>query len=139
MGRYVKNFETDTNAYATRLPVGNSIIAPDHPVDGQIRFNKDNNSVEYYANSAWNRFSKFGKIDVVKDTFIGNGTDFQFSPLSKSYQSGRETDVLVFVGSIFQDPGVAYNMIGDVISFTSAPPFLEPIIVLHNLNSTETV
>ena len=52
-----------------------------------------------------------------------------------SFNVVSETDILVFVGGVFQNPGVSYTVDGtDDITFTSAPPNGETIIILHGLN-----
>ena len=44
------------------------------------------------------------------------------------------TDILVFVGGVFQNPATAYTVDGSTtITFTSSPPNLENIVVLHGL------
>jgi hypothetical protein len=139
MGRYIKNFETDTNAYAVRLPMGSSLIAPDHPVDGQLRFNKVTFHVEYYANSNWHIFAKSGNVAIEKNQFSPDGTSTNYGPMSKQYLPGEEANMIVFVGGVFQNPGVAYQILnGDFLQFTSPPPVNDLIVVLHNFNSTDT-
>lgn len=137
MGRYIKNFETDTNAYAVRLPVGNGLIAPNRPVNGQVRYNKDSNRIEYYANNSWHGIAKQGNVAILKDQFYPNGVVTMFGPMSKQYQPGEEANLLVFIGGVFQNAGTSYQLFNnEYIEFTSAPPNNEIIVVLHNLNST---
>jgi hypothetical protein len=46
-----------------------------------------------------------------------------------------ETQIMVFVGSIYQDPATAYTVDGGFdITFTSAPPNTVPISVIHTQN-----
>jgi len=40
--------------------------------------------------------------------------------------------IMVFVGSIYQDSTTAYTVSGFDITFTSAPPDGEPISVIHS-------
>jgi len=50
--------------------------------------------------------------------------------MSKS--ESQEKQIIVFVGSIYQDPTTAYTVDGGFdITFTSAPPDSEPISVIH--------
>jgi hypothetical protein len=45
------------------------------------------------------------------------------------------TQIIVFVGSIYQDPATAYTVDGGFdITFTSAPPDSIPINVIHSTN-----
>jgi hypothetical protein len=48
-----------------------------------------------------------------------------------SYDIGNEIQILVFVGGVFQNPGDAFTVDADMITFTSTPPDQHPIIVLH--------
>lgn len=140
MGRFIKNAELTSRSYATRAPMGSTSLGPEAPVDGQFRFNKDIGQIEVFFNGQWWALAVTGKVNIVKDTFVGDGTAVQFTPLSVSYPPGREAEVLVFVGNIFQNPGVAYHFINEVpdaIEFTSPPDPGSPIVVLHNFNSTQ--
>jgi hypothetical protein len=49
-----------------------------------------------------------------------------------SVAESTETQLIVFVGSIYQDPATAYTVNGGYdITFTSAPPNTVPINVIH--------
>jgi hypothetical protein len=49
-----------------------------------------------------------------------------------SVAESSETQIMVFVGSIYQDPASAYTVDGGyIITFTSAPPNTVPINVIH--------
>jgi hypothetical protein len=136
MGRFIKNKEIHAGSYAIRLPVGSNSLSPQFPVDGQIRFNKTNPSnMEVFHNGSWKGVGLAGRVNIVKDTFVGNSlmTSFQ---LTNSYIAGQEADILVFIGSIYQEPGVAYTVNGNNIIFSSPPNDGMTVIVLHNFNST---
>ena len=50
-----------------------------------------------------------------------------------SIEEDSETQIIVFVGSIYQDPSTAYTVNGGFdITFTSPPPDAEPISVIHS-------
>lgn len=52
-----------------------------------------------------------------------------------SESESLESQLIVFVGSIYQDPTTAYTVDGGLdITFTSAPPDGEPISVIHSNN-----
>jgi hypothetical protein len=70
---------------------------------------------------------------VEKDTFYGDGVKRVFGFMKYSYDSGDELLILVFVGNVFQNPGVAYYVDGQSIEFTSPPPDGHPIVILHGL------
>jgi len=137
MGRYVKNFETPTNAHAVRMPVGTSLVAPDNPTNGMVRYNAEYDRLEYFVIDTWRVLSRTGTVPVVKDDVVADGTSVSYGPMSYAYANGRETDILVFVGNVFQNPGVAYTLNGNFIDFTSTPPAGDRIVILHNFNSTD--
>ena len=129
-----------SRSYAIQLPVGNNSLGPQYPVSGQVRYNEAIENLEIYYSSAWHTVGMAGRVDVVKDSFVGDGATTVFV-LAQKYLAGRENDILVFVGNIFQDPQVTYtvgiNGINEgIITFASPPKFNIPVIVLHNLNST---
>jgi hypothetical protein len=73
-----------------------------------------------------------GVISYIVDNFTGDGstTDFTMSVAEDS-----EEQIIVFVGSIYQDPNTAYTVNGGFdITFTSAPPNTVPISVIHSSN-----
>ena len=135
MGRYIKNREIKTGSYAIRLPMGSNSVGPDQPVDGLIRFNKNSRQTEYYAENRWQQIQSAGADSrkVSKDTFYGDGQMRFFSPMRYLYNPGEEIYILVFVGNVFQNPGVAYKVENDVIEFTSPPPDGHPIVILHGV------
>lgn len=149
MGRFVKNRDIETQGYAARMPFGPTALRSASPVNGLFRFNTDTNRVEVYYNATWNVLAKVGISEIVKDSQgatapganleAADGTRTTFT-MSKSYASGQETQVLVYVGNIFQNPGIAYTFNGTTtITFTSPPPLGQTIIILHNFPSTDTI
>jgi hypothetical protein len=135
VGRYVKNQRIGLGNTAIRIPVGDASERPESPDFGQIRFNTDLGKVEFYNGTVWGGVSKQGNVDIVVDTFTGNGSTSVYT-MSKiiSYPE----DVLVFVGSIYQIPTTNYTVAGnDDITFTSNVPNGMSISIIHNLGSTE--
>lgn len=124
-----------TASYSWRLPQGTNSLAPNDPVPGQIRFNIVDNAPEYYANGQWNEFSRKGMVDITLDQYTGNGTTSNFT-MTVAHLTGNEKEVLIFVGGVYQNPLTAYTVDGTLLSFTSAPPSGQAIIILHNFNST---
>jgi hypothetical protein len=139
MGRYVKNTQLQAGSYAMQIPVGSNALSPAHPVPGQIRFNSDTTHLEVYYAGIWNQITRVGKVGLVFDTFDGDGTTTVFT---LSQQESSATDVLVMIGGVVQEPTVDYVVSGTQITFSSAPPasgeFPNPVLVIHNLNSTAT-
>ncbi len=135
MGRYLKNVLPKTASYSWRLPQGTSSLAPDSPESGQLRYSLTSNSPEYYSNGQWNSFARQGTVDIQIDDYVGNGSTTEFT-MSVAHAAGNEHEVLIFVGGVYQNPLTAYTVNGTSLSFTSAPPATQAVIVLHNFNST---
>jgi hypothetical protein len=137
MGRYLKNTQLEGGSYAIQLPMGSSSVGPDSPVNGQIRFNQSNNKIEFYYAGVWSQVAKIGSVQLVVDTFVGDGITQSFT------MTQSETDptaVAVFIGGVYQQPTTNYTVGGYGIAFTSPPPApgINPnqIVVIHNINST---
>jgi len=136
MGRYLKN-----SKYALRLPTATS-EGPSTLVDGLIRFNSDNDRLQYTFNGAWRDIALIGNTNILVQEEIGDGviTDFVMDdPVANA------TDVLVFIGGVFQEPNVNYSIMGNAIRFTSPPPAPNlpsspnKIVIMYNFNSTDAV
>ena len=132
----LKNTLLRSASYAIRVPSSSSAYGPDSPVDGQVRYNATLNKMQYYSIDKWINFAGEGKVLLEKDSFVGDGTTREFGPMLYSYSTGEELSVLVFVGNVFQNPGVAYDLSGDIIRFSSPPNDLQPVIILHGYGST---
>lgn len=145
MGRYLKNAELKSAGHALKIPIGTSAIGPSSPVTGQIRFNLDTSAIEFYLINAWRQIAKIGNVSVVLSEFDGDGTTTSFSPMAQTVSGA--TDVMVFIGGVYQIPNINYTVNGtNTITFTSPPPApttpgsnTNKIVVVHNLNSTEAV
>ena len=135
MGRHLKNDRIRTAGSGAVMPFGPTSLRPLTPISGDFRFNTDTNLVEVYYSGVWNTLTREGPVDITKDTFTGDGSTVAFT-MTKSYSAGQETRIIAVVGNIFQNPGVAYTVSGTTITFTSAPPFGQTVIVLHGFAST---
>lgn len=138
MGRYLKNTQLEGGSYSVQLPLGSNTVGPDSPVNGQIRYNQDTSKIEFYYNSTWNQVAKIGTVQLAVDTFIGTGTQTQFT---MSQIESDPTALAVFIGGVYQIPTTHYTVNGTTtITFTSAPPApgVNPnqVVVIHNINST---
>jgi len=132
MGTFLKNREIQSGSTGIRIPTGTSSNRPDQPVFGQIRFNTDIGFCEFYNGTIWQNFGTGGTVSYVVDDFTGDGTTLVFV---MSEAESDETQIIVFVGSIYQDPATAYTVDGGFdITFTSAPPDGIPINVIHSNN-----
>lgn len=137
MARFLKNPQLAPGASGAVLPIVPSSAYGDSPVAGLIRFNQATNRIEFYYNNAWSQIAKIGTVQLVTDTFTGDGVTSNF------IMSQSETDptaVAVFIGGVYQQPSTNYTVSGLQISFSSVPPApgVNPntIIVIHNINST---
>lgn len=138
MGRLAKN-PTITNAIAQSmvLPTGTTANRPTAPVFGTFRFNLSTNKLEIWNGSEWRTIGSEGVVNLVKDTFTGDGTTTVFGAMSYSKTAGNEVTVMVYVGNVYQNPGVAYTFNGTTnITFTSPPPLGHSIVVVHGFDST---
>ena len=134
VGRLLKNDTIETGSSAIIVPTGTTGERPTTPANGQIRYNSSDNVMEMYVNSAWVTIAKVGLVSIVKDTFTGDGSTTVYTA---SQSIANEQDVIVHVGNVHQNPGVAYTVSGTAITFTSPPPDTHTIIVQHGYNSSE--
>lgn len=136
MGRLLKNTVFKNGSYALGVPVGSSSIGPDVPVVGQTRYNTSTSKLEFYNSSVWNAVAREGNVTITKDTLAGDNIISDFT-MSKTYTSGQEAQVLVFLNTVYQNPGINYTFNGTTnIHFTSVPGAAAVILVLHNIAST---
>jgi hypothetical protein len=132
MGYYVKNRRLQSGSSGVVLPTGSSATRPDNAAFGMIRYNTDTGLVEFYNGSIWSSLSTGGSITYTVDDFVGDGSTTVFT---MSVAQDTATQIIVFVGSIYQDPATAYTVDGGLnITFTSAPPNTVPINVIHTTN-----
>jgi hypothetical protein len=113
--------------------MGSNTLGPDGPVVGLMRYNQTTSTPELYVDDEWRTFSvnAAGARVISKDTYSGDGITREFGPMKYSYKPGLEIMILVFVGNVFQNPGIAYTVDGNNISFTSTPPMGQYIVILH--------
>jgi hypothetical protein len=129
MGYYVKNRRLQSGSTGVVLPTGSSMTRPEYPTFGMIRYNTDLGLVEFFNGSVWNTLSEGGSISYTVDDFTGNGVQTIFT---MSVAESVAENIIVFVGSIYQDPTTSYTVNGGYdITFTSAPPNTVPINVIH--------
>ena len=130
MGYFVKNRRLQSGSSGVVLPSGGSATRPLSPRFGLMRYNTDTGLVEYFNGTQFIDLSAAGTVDYTVDSFTGDGSTAVFT---MSIQESQETQIIVFVGSIYQDPTTAYTVNGGFdITFTSAPPSGEPISVIHS-------
>lgn len=129
MGFYVKNRRLRSGSTGVVLPTGSSATRPEYPTFGMIRYNTDVGLVEFFNGSVWNTVPVSGSISYTVDDFTGDGVQTVFT---MTLPESSAEQIIVFVGSIYQDPATSYTVDGGYdITFTSAPPNTVPINVIH--------
>lgn len=132
MGYFVKNRKIQSGSTGIQLPYGSAANRPDNPLFGMIRFNTDSGFVEFYNGTIWQNIGTGGTVIYTVDDFVGDGSTTTFT---MTIAESINTQVMVFVGSVYQDPATAYSVNGGYdITFTSAPPNTLPISVVHTQN-----
>jgi hypothetical protein len=129
MGYFVKNRRLESGSSGVVIPTGSAAQQPVIPNFGMIRYNTDVGLVEFFNGSVWNTLSEGGSISYTVDDFTGNGVQTIFT---MTIPESIAENIIVFVGSIYQDPLTSYSVDGGYdIEFTSAPPNTVPINVIH--------
>ena len=138
MGRFLKSAAPlgGSVAQAVAIPKGNSNNRPSKPKNGDFRFNTDSGAIEYYNGTEWKYSATAGEVELNIDNFTGDGSTTTFT---MSEEPSHAKQLLVFIGSVFQDYTTAYTITADEITFTSAPPNGETINVFHRISSTDTI
>jgi len=133
MANLLKNNAIKTGSSAIQIPSGATADRPSNPINGQMRYNTDLSRFEIYYN-AWKQLAIIGTVNIIKDTFTGDGVTTTFS-LTQTPISTQT--IIVFVGNVNQNPDDAYSLTGNQITFYNAPPSGQSVIVFHNFASTD--
>lgn len=130
MGYFVKNRRLQSGSSGVVLPTGGTATRPNDPAFGLIRFNTDTGYVEMF-NGQYVPLATSGSIVYSVDSNIGDGVTTTFT---MSQGAANTSQIIVFVGSIYQDPSTyTLSGINNIdINFTSAPPSGEPIKIIHS-------
>lgn len=138
MGRFLKTASPLGGAVAQAVSIakGSSNNRPGRPKVGDFRFNTDADALEYYNGNEWKYSAPAGEVALTIDDFTGDGSTTTFT---MAHEPTHAKQILVFIGSVYQDYVTAYTINQDEITFTSAPPNGETIKVIHHLASTDTV
>ena len=129
MGYFVKNRRLRSGSSGVVMPTGSSAQRPIVANFGMIRYNTEIGLVEFYNGTVWNTLSSGGSISYTVDDFTGTGVQTIFT---MTIAESVAENIIVFVGSIYQDPATSYTVNGGLdITFTSAPPNTVPINVIH--------
>ena len=151
MGRFVKNRELEHGATSVEIPQVSTANRPSGQ-NGQIIFNTTTQTYQGYIGSQWyNISSAAGEKTLTIDRFQGDGTTTVFGAGSGNTLDGSTaatlsvvptdaSDMMVFVGGVYQIPTTNYTFSGGQITFGSAPPANDGatnghiITVIHNLH-----
>ena len=158
MGRNVKNFSIkSTGATALGVPDATTDQRPEGQ-DGQIVFNSTTQTFQGYIGNSWVNISTggtgtSGEKTLTIDRFEGDGSTTVFGGGSGISIDGSTaanlsvvptdaTDMVIFVGGVYQIPGTNYNYNSGTgqITFGSAPPANNGsdsghvIAIIHNLH-----
>lgn len=120
MGRFVKNRILDSGALTVQIP---DVTTNQRPagVNGDIIFNKTTQTFQGYIGSQWyNISSAAGEKTIVVDKFQGDGSTTVFgggsgntldgsTAASLSVTPGDATDMIVFIGGVYQTPNTNYT------------------------------
>ena len=106
---------------AIGLPVGANTQQPANPYPGYLRYNSTFNTVEFYNGTSW--------ISVVSEVngqnFYGDGTNVTFTLNQTTTADG----ILVSINGTVQQPGYAYTVVGNQITFAQIPLVTDQIDV----------
>lgn len=129
MGKFVKNRVLKSGSTSVVVPTGTTADRPESPIFGQFRFNLDDAELEFFNGIEFLPLSSSQGVTYTVDNFVGDGSTDVFT---MSVEETSSAQILVFVGSIYQDPVTVYSVDGGFdITFNEAPPDREPITVIH--------
>ena len=110
---YQTTVTTFNSSTAIGLPTGGNVGRPSSPSAGQIRYNSDYNSVEFYNGTGWVNVI----TNIAGQNFYGDGTNATYTLNQTTTSNG----VLVSINGTVQQPVYAYNVVGNQIIFTEIP------------------
>jgi len=136
IGNFTKNRRTG-NSRQVVIPSGPASDRPRTgvPIFGSFRFNTTAGSLEVFDGTQWKYLALAGLTNVEVDTFTGDGSTVIFGSMTNAVDNA--TDILVFVGGVYQIPDTNYTVDGSYdITFVTAVANNVPINIIHNMNST---
>lgn len=132
MGRLVKNRALDNGALTVQIP---QVTTDQRPAgaNGDLIYNTTTGTFQAYDNG-WANIStgNSGLATVTVDLFQGDGSTQTFgngigntldgsTAANLSFSVDLATDVVVFVGGVYQIPDVNYTVSGNTITFPGSP------------------
>lgn len=114
------------------LPVGTTGERNGTPSQGEIRYNNTTNQVEIYNGLTWESVAAGTISTFDSEEITGDGSTLVFT-----LQQSTTTDaVIVVIGGTVQNPGVAYSISGDQITFAEAPLLTDEVVIRYIAAST---
>ena len=151
MGRFLKNPNIGEAGLGVTIPNVTTAQRPSG-TNGQLVYNTTTSTYQSYIGAAWYNISTAaGEKTLTIDTFQGDGTTTVFGQGVGNTLDGSTaatfsvtvtdaTDIVVFVGGVYQVPTTNYSISGNQITFGSAPPANDGstnghvISIIHNLH-----
>tara|TARA_B100001113_G_scaffold280983_1_gene235834 strand:- start:1048 stop:1515 length:468 start_codon:yes stop_codon:yes gene_type:complete len=151
MGRFAKNQELGRGASSVEIPQVSTANRPAGQ-NGQIIFNTTTSTYQVYNGSQWYNVSEASREKtLVVDKFQGDGSTTVFgggkgntldgsTAATLSVVPADATDMLVFVGGVYQIPTTNYTYSGGEITFGSPIPTNDGIsnghivTIIHNVH-----
>ena len=154
MGRFVKNPKLDNGALSIGIP---QVTTTQRPVgqNGEIIYNTTTSTYQTFIGSQWyNVSTAAGTKTITIDRFQGDGSTQTFgngigntlddsTAANLSFSVTNATDVVVFVGGVYQIPEVNYNVniagpntitFGSIIPQNDGVGSDHIIAIIHGLN-----
>ena len=127
---YQTTVTTFNSSTAIGLPIGGNVARPGTPLAGQFRYNSDLATVEFYNGSGWVALS-----NTITDQAINpDGTSTTYTLNNTTTAVG----ILVSINGTVQQPGVAYTVSGNQITFSEVP-LITDIIDVRFLSAATTL
>lgn len=120
---YQTTVTTFNSSTAVGLPIGGNVARPSSPLAGQIRYNSDYNSVEFYNGTGWVNIIN----NIAGQNFYGDGTNVTYTLNQTTTANG----ILVSINGTVQQPGYAYSVTGNQITFTQIPLITDQIDIRY--------
>ena len=136
MGRFLKtvNLLGIGTANALQLPKGTTAQRPGVPKVGDMRFNTETTTMEFFDGTEFVSSTIVGNVTPLVDTFTGDGSTTEYT---MTQAASEVKQIMVFVGGVHQDPSTSYGVSTTTLTFTSAVPNGEIVNVVHDLYSTD--
>ena len=113
---------------AIKLPVGGVSVRPLIPQAGEIRYNSDANTIEYYNGTSWIDFTN----TISSQNFYGDGSTATYTLTQTTTSIG----ILVSINGTVQQPDIAYSVSGNQITFVEIPQTTDRIDIRFLASST---